>query len=136
MSCTARDLARIGGLMLDPGEVLSRRWVDTVWAAGDRDAWNTGDFSAYVPGGSYRDQWYRLPPPADALAGLGIGKGNPYRNKEGLNASIFQSGRGWSTIVQNDHVKLSASGLPTEDAAKLKAFELFEQGQTILKRRP
>lgn len=63
-------------------------------------------------------------------------KGNPYRNKEGLNASVFQSGRGWSTIVQNDHVKLSASGLPTEDAAKLKAFELFEQGQTILKRRP
>lgn len=72
LSCTARDLARIGGLMLDPGEVLSRRWVDTVWAAGDRDAWNTGDFSAYVSGGSYRDQWYRLPPPADALAGLGI----------------------------------------------------------------
>ena len=72
LSCTARDLARIGQLMLEPGEIISGRWTDTVWTGGDRTAWDRGDFSTYVAGGSYRDQWYRLPGPVDALAGLGI----------------------------------------------------------------
>lgn len=60
-------------------------------------------------------------------------KGNPYRNKEGLNVSVFQSAGGWGTLVKNEQVKLSASALPSEAAAKLKAFELFEQSQEILK---
>ncbi len=72
LSCTARDLARIGQLMLDPGTILPERWLASVWNGGDRVAWDKGDFATYVPGRSYRNQWYRLPPPVDALAALGI----------------------------------------------------------------
>lgn len=52
LSCTARDLARIGQLMLEPGAILPERWLATVWNGGDRVAWDKGDFASDISGGS------------------------------------------------------------------------------------
>ena len=62
---TARDLARVGQLMLQDGaregvQVLPRSWVDDIWSGGDRAAWDAGDFAMDFPGAavSYRSKWY------------------------------------------------------------------------------
>ena len=63
---TARDLARIGQLMLHRGardgrQVIPESWVEDIWAGGDRAAWEAGDFNDRLTGRnmSYRSKWYR-----------------------------------------------------------------------------
>ena len=70
--CTAHDLARLGGLMLDPNGILPQAWLNETWAGGDRAAWDAGDFRDFIKGGSYANQWYRLGQSQDALAAIGI----------------------------------------------------------------
>lgn len=70
--CTAQDLARLGGLMLDPQTVLPEAWLTETWSGGDRAAWDRGDFRDFIKGGSYSNQWYSLGQPHDALAAIGI----------------------------------------------------------------
>jgi CubicO group peptidase (beta-lactamase class C family) len=63
IACTARDLARIGQLMLDDGEAGGKRVVPSAWIG---DTMRGGDplvarGSAYQkihPNGSYRNQWW------------------------------------------------------------------------------
>lgn len=62
---TARDLARIGQMMLQRGaregrQVIPESWVDGILRGGNRTAWQQGDFADRFPGVdmSYRAKWY------------------------------------------------------------------------------
>ncbi|WP_164234329.1 serine hydrolase domain-containing protein [Microbacterium hydrocarbonoxydans] len=75
VSCTARDLARVGRLMLDggagpAGRVVSREWVDAILAGGDPAAMAAGDGT--LPGGSYTRQWWCLGDERGTVSGMGI----------------------------------------------------------------
>lgn len=74
---TARDLARLGLVMLGNGtidgrSVLPAEWVHDTFTQGDPDAWAAGDFAAFFPGGSYRNKWYSYGNDLGACTGLGI----------------------------------------------------------------
>ncbi len=63
---TARDLARIGQLVLQEGardevQVIPKSWVADIWTGGSTAAWSAGDFADRFPGQtmSYRAKWYR-----------------------------------------------------------------------------
>ncbi|QTV79946.1 serine hydrolase domain-containing protein [Microbacterium sp. NIBRBAC000506063] len=62
ISCTARDLARIGRLMLDGGvidgnRIVSAEWVAATMAGGDPAKWLSVKRAVH-PNGSYRNQWW------------------------------------------------------------------------------
>jgi CubicO group peptidase (beta-lactamase class C family) len=63
ISCTARDLARVGRLMLDDGRVAGRTvvpadWVRSITDGGDRAAMSDPGFTLAFPNGSYTRQWW------------------------------------------------------------------------------
>lgn len=63
ISCTARDLTRIGRLMLDGGVVDGRRVVSAEWVrrtiqGGDTDVARGTVFQRVHPGGAYSNQWW------------------------------------------------------------------------------
>ncbi len=75
ISCTPRDLARMGELMRLRGvahgrQVLPGWWVDDIFTAGDREAWTRGDLHRLFPDGKYRSKWYQTGD--GALAAIGI----------------------------------------------------------------
>lgn len=62
---TARDLARIGQMMLQGGagegrQVIPQGWLRDIFAGGNKAAWQQGDFADRFPGVdmSYRSKWY------------------------------------------------------------------------------
>lgn len=62
ISCTTRDLARVGRLMLSGGvaaggRVVSEQWVTQTLAGGDSSKWQSARRDLY-PEGSYRNQWW------------------------------------------------------------------------------
>jgi CubicO group peptidase (beta-lactamase class C family) len=80
ISCTLRDLARFGQLMLDRGrwgrrQVVPAAWIhDTVTADDDTVAAfaSTADARSYPPGAFYRNKWWVLDPTGPVFAGSGI----------------------------------------------------------------
>lgn len=85
---TLRDLARLAQLLVDDGychgqALLPPGWVDDLQTAGDRSAWQRGDFAAEFPGRdlSYRNQWYALHADTDWLMAVGIHGQNIYVNR-------------------------------------------------------
>lgn len=63
ISCTARDLSRVGRLMLDGGLVDGRRVVSADWVRrtvedGNPDAATGSVFHRVHPGGAYSNQWW------------------------------------------------------------------------------
>jgi CubicO group peptidase (beta-lactamase class C family) len=59
LSITARDMSRVGQLLVDGGgDALAADFVDDLFAGGDRAAWADGDFADYFPGGAFRSGWY------------------------------------------------------------------------------
>lgn len=76
VSCTARDLARVGRLVLDggvgaTGRIISQRWADALLGGGDPSAM-AGGFSEAFPGASYTRQWWCLGNDRGNISGLGI----------------------------------------------------------------
>ena len=76
---TARDLARVGLLMLRGGacgerQVVPEAWVADIWQGGDRQAWRNGDFADRYPGVemSYRSKWYLVHGDKPLLRAIGI----------------------------------------------------------------
>ncbi len=79
MCATARDLARVGQLVVEGGargsrQIVPERWIDDVTRGGDPEAWAAGDLAGYFPGFPirYRSQWYVLDGQAPMLFGLGV----------------------------------------------------------------
>lgn len=63
ISCTARDLVRVGQLMLSGGsargtQVVSSGWVDDTLSGGDPALAHGTTFQQVHPKGSYRNQWW------------------------------------------------------------------------------
>jgi CubicO group peptidase (beta-lactamase class C family) len=98
LSCTAHDLARLGRAMLHPAGILPAGWVAETWRGGDPAAWAKGDMADFIPGGSYINQWYRLP--GEVLAGIGI------------HGQYLWLDRARDLVV----VKLASQHLPQDDA--------------------
>jgi CubicO group peptidase (beta-lactamase class C family) len=76
---TARDLARVGQLLVDHGvcggtQVIPSGWIDDITLNGSEDAWGAGVFAPFFPGRKmhYRSQWYVDVDRAPLLFGLGI----------------------------------------------------------------
>ena len=76
---TARDLARVGQLLVEGGkhdgaEIVPEAWIEDVTRNGDRAAWDQGDFVPYYKGLPihYRSKWYVLDGAAPMLFCLGI----------------------------------------------------------------
>ena len=85
MCTAARDLARIGQLIVEDGsrngrQVLPRRWIEDIETAGDPEAWDAGDFAPFFPGRAmhYRSQWYVLRGENPLVFGIGIHGQNLY----------------------------------------------------------
>ncbi|MGR0161962.1 serine hydrolase domain-containing protein [Paenarthrobacter nitroguajacolicus] len=77
ISCTARDLARVGRLMLDGGKgpvgrVVSEAWARSILAGGDPQAMAGSSFTAIHPHGSYTRQWWCTGNERGNIAGIGI----------------------------------------------------------------
>jgi CubicO group peptidase (beta-lactamase class C family) len=76
---TARDLARLGQLILQDGrrdglQVIQPAWIDDVLNHGDQAAWNQGDFVDYFQDMPihYRSKWYVMNGPQKLLFGVGV----------------------------------------------------------------
>ena len=77
VSCTARDLARVGRMMLDGGvapggRVVSQGWVESVLAGGSREAMTDEGFTSAFPEGSYTRQWWCTGNERGNVSGIGI----------------------------------------------------------------
>ncbi|WP_420179364.1 serine hydrolase domain-containing protein [Paenarthrobacter sp. TA1.8] len=77
VSCTARDLARVGRLMLDggvgpSGRVVSEGWTGSILAGGDPEAMADSSFTALHPHGSYTRQWWCTGNERGNVTGIGI----------------------------------------------------------------
>jgi hypothetical protein len=78
---TARDLARVGQLLIEGGrDIVPKSWIDDIAANGDPQAWAAGSFAAYYPGAAmhYRDQWYVARGAAPLVFGMGVHGQNLY----------------------------------------------------------
>ncbi|MBS1895846.1 MAG: serine hydrolase [Actinobacteria bacterium] len=77
VSATARDLARVGRMMLDGGvaprgRVVSEDWVRSVLAGGSREAMTYEGFTSTFPNGSYTRQWWCTGNERGNVSGIGI----------------------------------------------------------------
>ncbi|WP_053382566.1 6-aminohexanoate-dimer hydrolase [Leucobacter celer] len=77
VSCTARDLARVGRMMLDGGvapggRVVSEDWVRRVLDGGSREAMTYKGFTDAFPDGSYTRQWWCTGNERGNVSGIGI----------------------------------------------------------------
>lgn len=86
---TARDLARVGQLLVQGGrrgakQIVPEAWIDDLVSGGDRAAWDKGDFIPYYPGLpiSYRSKWYVLHGPSPMLFGLGVNGQNLFVDRK------------------------------------------------------
>ncbi len=74
---TPRDLLRFGEVMrlrgtLNGKQILPGWWVDDIRQAGDRGAWQRGNFAEFLPEGRYRSKWYQLGDAGGSFCGIGI----------------------------------------------------------------
>lgn len=76
---TARDLARVGQLLVDDGvcggtQVIPSAWIADIILNGSEEAWASGVFAPFFPGRRmhYRNQWYVDMDEAPLLFGLGV----------------------------------------------------------------
>jgi CubicO group peptidase (beta-lactamase class C family) len=105
---TARDLARVGQLMVQRGRLADRaiipsEWLDDLSNNGDRQAWKDGEWAKLFAyhNMSYRGGWYVVDDEPRMLFAMGI---------HGQNLFVDQANR---LVI----VKLSSQGMPVDVAA-------------------
>jgi CubicO group peptidase (beta-lactamase class C family) len=76
---TARDLARVGQLLVDnrvcgSTQIIPAAWIDDITLNGSQEAWAAGVFAPFFPGRRmhYRNKWYVDIDEAPLMFGLGI----------------------------------------------------------------
>ncbi len=75
---TARDLARLGQLVLDGGitsdgrELVPRSWIDDMRENGSREAWLKGGDALLFPEGRYRSCWYNSGDGRGSFCAIGL----------------------------------------------------------------
>ncbi len=76
---TARDLARVGQLMIQRGvrdgqQIIPEAWIDDILTGGNRAAWQAGSFAEKFENQNmhYRSKWYVHPGDTPLIHGLGI----------------------------------------------------------------
>jgi CubicO group peptidase (beta-lactamase class C family) len=80
LCATARDLARVGWMVLQQGHAADGRvvvpagWIDDTWHGGDAEAWRQGEFAAGFAGMAmrYRSGWYVVDDAPGMLFAMGI----------------------------------------------------------------
>lgn len=117
LSITARDLARLGDLVMTEGrtrtgeQLIPATWVADMRENGKRDAWANGNFVHFFPQGRYRSCWYIAGDERGCFAADGI-----------------HGQRLWvdplSGVVA---VKLSSQPLASDDDATLSDFAALAQ---------
>jgi len=114
LCAAARDLARIGQLIVEDGawagrQVLPLRWIEDIEAGGDPGAWDAGDFAPFFPGRAmhYRSQCYVLRGESPLVFGIGIHGQNLYVDRRA------------AVVV----VRLSSRALPLEADRELAGLE-------------
>lgn len=85
---TARDLARVGQMILAGGrvgttQVVPRQWLHDIETTSDRAAWDRGAFTDYFPNLPihYRSQWYVLNGEAPLVFAVGVHGQNLFIDK-------------------------------------------------------
>lgn len=115
VTCTARDLARVGRLMLAGGElngerIVSEGWVAQTLAGGNRDHASSAAVREVFPNVSYRNQWWSS----------GNERGNVYG--VGIHGQYLWLDPQTDTVI----VKLSTLPDPVRVADTRAAVNLFE----------
>ncbi|GAB1363095.1 hypothetical protein MASR1M32_23310 [Rhodobacter sp.] len=85
-----------------------RHWVADTVDGGDRRAWAEGDFPELLPGGAYRNQWYR----SRQQWFCGIGIHGQWLVVDPASGAVI--------------VKLSSQPEPVDDALDQRNIALFE----------
>ncbi|WP_454285963.1 serine hydrolase domain-containing protein [Rhizobium arsenicireducens] len=110
---TARDLARVGQMLLDGGiangrQVVPAAWVEDMRNAGDPSAW-TASQPTMLPNGRYRSKWYQTGEPDGAFCAIGI------------HGQWLYVDPSTETVI----VKLSSQPNPLDDELKQDNFAFF-----------
>jgi CubicO group peptidase (beta-lactamase class C family) len=113
LSVTGRDLLAFGELLLNDGAIGSRQIVPQAWISdmrqnGDSQAWANGNFSNFLPGGRYRNQWYQMPPPLSAFLAIGIHGQWLYVDPQSEVVIAKQSSQ---ALPQNDSLDVDTAGV-------------------------
>ena len=96
---TARDLARLGQLIVQGGardgrQIIPAAWIDDITCNGDAGAWDRGDFAHLFPGAAmhYRDKWYVTREAQPWLFALGVNGQNLFVDRaNGIVIARFAS---------------------------------------------
>jgi CubicO group peptidase (beta-lactamase class C family) len=117
LSVTARDLARLGDLVMNKGRIrdgqqlIPAAWIDDMLRNGSHDAWKAGGFPGFFPTGNYRSCWY--------VAEDGRG---------GFAADGIHGQRLWVDPTSRVSIaKLSSFPSPSDDVASAADFEVLAQ---------
>ena len=120
---TARDLARVGQLILDDGRlgdqiVVPKEWLDDVMQGGDRQAWAHGEWAQLFTykSMSYRNGWYVIDDEPKTQFAMGI---------HGQNLFVDHTNR----IVI---AKLSSQGIPFDLPACLLTHRALQSIRNCL----
>lgn len=110
---TARDLARVGQMLLDGGtangrQVVPAEWVEDMQTAGDPAAWAASQ-PTMLPNGRYRSKWYQTGEPDGAFCAIGI------------HGQWLYVDPSTETVI----VKLSSQPNPLDDELKQDNFAFF-----------
>lgn len=113
ISVTARDLARVGEMLRNGGNVDGKRLIPEAWLTdmltlGDHQAWVDGK-SNFFPKGRYRSQWYQSGEPDGAFCAIGI------------HGQWLYVDPSTETVI----VKLSSQPNPLDDELKHDNFAFF-----------
>ena len=122
---TARDLARVGQMLLQDGardahQVIPQAWVRDIWAGGDPAAWARGDFADRFPepGRSYRSKWYHVP-----------GEAKPMIHGMGIHGQYLFACAETQTVI----AWLSSNHDPTSDAVGAHVFSAVNRIRAALR---